>query len=103
MASKKLILVTSESHPLHKIFMEITDEISKELNLEKEIKIEDYAFLADYGEKDEFDMPFLPQLLIQLSDGRIVPVLTKIPFDSQLKPDKNAGKQEAIKKIKNLE
>ncbi|MDT7861041.1 MAG: hypothetical protein RRA45_02310 [Saccharolobus sp.] len=102
MAAKKLILVTSESHPLHKIFMEILEELSKELNLEKEVKLEDYSFLADYGEKDEFDMPFLPQLFVDLGNGKIVPVLTKIPFDSQFKPDKNAGKEEALKKIKNL-
>ncbi|WP_338600650.1 hypothetical protein V6M85_12355 [Sulfolobus tengchongensis] len=102
MTAKKLILVTSESHPLHKVFMEIVDELSKELNLEKEIKMEDYAFLADYGEKDEFDMPFLPQLFIQTADGKITPILTKIPFDASLKPDKKSGKEEAIKKIKNL-
>ncbi|ACP35685.1 conserved hypothetical protein [Sulfolobus islandicus Y.G.57.14] len=103
MTAKKLILVTSESHPLHKVFMETLDELSKELNLEKEVKTEDYAFLADYGEKDEFDMPFLPQLLVQTDDGKIIPILTKMPFDASLKPDKKAGKEEAIKKIKNLE
>ncbi len=102
MTAKKLILVTSDSHPLHKVFIEILDELSKELNVEKEVKVEDYGFLADYGEKDEFDMPFLPQLFAMSSDGKIFPILTRIPLDSSLKPDKEKGKEEAIKKIKNL-
>ncbi|WP_054836311.1 hypothetical protein [Metallosphaera hakonensis] len=97
-----MILVTSENHPNHKGFLNIAESISKELNVELEIKNEDYAFLSDYGEKDEFGMSWLPQLLIQLEDGRIYPVLTQMPFGKDFKPDPEAGKQEAFNKIKNL-
>ncbi|EHP68791.1 hypothetical protein MetMK1DRAFT_00032360 [Metallosphaera yellowstonensis MK1] len=100
--AKKLILVTSESHPNHKGFLNIAEALSKELGVEKEIKIEDYAFLSDYGEKDEFGMSWIPQLLLQLEDGRIYPILTQMPFGKDLKPDPDAGKQEALNKIKNL-
>lgn len=102
MKAKKLILVTSESHPSHKAFLKVTEDLSKELNIEKEIKIEDYSFLTDYGEKDEFGMPFLPQLLIQTEDGKIVPVLTQMPFNQKLQPDPEKGKEEALNKIKNI-
>ena len=103
MKAKKLILVTSESHPSHKPFLKVLEELSKELNIEKEIKNEDYAFLADYGEKDEFGATFLPQLFIETEDGKIIPVLTQMPFNPQkLEPDPEEGKKQALEKIKNV-
>ncbi|QKQ99505.1 hypothetical protein GWK48_03050 [Metallosphaera tengchongensis] len=102
MKAKKLILVTSESHPNHKGFMSVAQAISKELGVEIETRSEDYAFLSDYGEKDEFGMSWLPQLLVQLEDGRIYPILTQMPLNKELKPDPEAGKEEAFNKIKNL-
>ncbi|MCY0849980.1 hypothetical protein [Sulfuracidifex metallicus] len=98
--TKKLILVTIESHPMHKVFLEITEEISKETGIEKEVKVEDYAFVTDYGEKDDFGMPWLPQLFLQ-DDGNIKPILTSIPFNDSLKPDKEKAKNEALNKVKN--
>ena len=103
MKAKKLILVTSEAHPSHKAFLKVTEDLSKELGLEKEIKMEDYGFLADYGEKDEFGMPFLPQLLVETDDGKIIPILTQMPLNSKLQLDPEKGKEEALDKIKNLE
>ncbi|MFP3226592.1 MAG: hypothetical protein RXQ80_06700 [Sulfolobaceae archaeon] len=103
MKAKKLILVTSESHPAHKAFMEVTEDLSKELGLEKEVKLEDYSFLTDYGEKDEFGMPFLPQLFVETTDGKIQLILSHMPFDEktgELNPEK--GKEEALNKIKNI-
>ncbi|MBW9141197.1 MAG: hypothetical protein K1T65_05820 [Candidatus Aramenus sp.] len=102
MKPKKLILVTSDAHPLNKAFQNITDSISKELGIEKEVKIEDYSFLADYGEKDDFGMSWLPQLFVQMDDGKIYPILTNLPLDKSLKPDEEEGKKEALNKIKNL-
>ncbi|BBG23979.1 hypothetical protein [Sulfuracidifex tepidarius] len=98
--AKKLILVTTESHPMHKLFLEITDEVSKEVGIESEVRKEDYAFVTDYGEKDEFGMPWLPQLFLQ-EDGSIKPILTSIPFNDSLKPDKEKAKLEALSKVKN--
>ncbi|ARM76324.1 hypothetical protein [Acidianus manzaensis] len=102
MKAKKVILVTSESHPMNKAFLNITEQISKELGVEKEIKNEDYTFLSEYGEKDEFGMSWLPQLFIQLEDGRIYPILTQMPLGSDLKADPEQGKKEALNKIKSL-
>jgi len=97
-----LILVTSSSHPLNRVFTELTEELAKELGVQSELKEEDYAFLADHGEKDEFGMPWLPQLLMETDDGKVSPILTQMPFDNSLKPDKAMGKEEALRKIKNL-
>lgn len=103
MKAKKLILVTSESHPSHKPFLKVLEDLSKELNIEKEVKNEDYSFLADYGEKDEFGGTFLPQMFIETDDGKIIPVLTQMPFNPQkLVPDPEEGKKQALEKIKNV-
>lgn len=103
MKAKKLILVTSESHPAHKYFVKILEDTVKQFNLEKEVRNEDYVFLTDYGEKDEFGMPFLPQLFVLTEDGKILPLLTKLPFDSKtLEPDVEQAEKEVFDKIKNL-
>lgn len=102
MKAKKVILVTSESHPMHKAFMTVADQLAKELGVEKEVKNEDYTFLSEYGEKDEFGMSWLPQLFVQLEDGRIYPVLTQMPFGQDLKADPQQGFKEAFNKVKNL-
>jgi hypothetical protein len=99
---KKLILVTAEYHPLHKYFMTLTDRVVKELGVEKEIKYEDYVFLIEHGDTDELGMAWLPQLLAELDDGRIVLLLSKAPFDAQLKPDVEKGYEEIMSKIKSL-
>ncbi len=102
MKAKKLILVTSEAHPMHKAFVNVTDQLSKELGIDKEVRMEDYSFLTDYGEKDDLGMPWLPQLLVEFDDGKIVPVLTKMPLGADLKADSAKGKEEALNKIKSL-
>ncbi|BBD71720.1 hypothetical protein HS1genome_0109 [Sulfodiicoccus acidiphilus] len=99
---KKLILVTSSGHPLDKVFREVTEEVSKELGIENEVRQEDYAFLSDFGEKDDLGMSWVPQLLAQKTDGQVVPILTQFPLDEKFKPDKAKGREETIRKIKNL-
>ncbi len=99
---KKLILVTADYHPLHKYFMTLTDRLAKELGVEKEVRVEDYVFLIEHGDTDELGMAWLPQLLAELDDGRIVLLLSKAPFDSQLRPDLERGYEEIMSRIKSL-
>lgn len=103
MRIEKIILVSSGSHPLNKVFTEITKELSTELNVPSEVKEEDYVFLTDYGEKEEdLGTTWLPQLFIVLEGNKVYPVLTKPILDQSLKPDKSKMKEEAMTKIKKL-
>ncbi len=102
MAIKKLVLVSSTSDPRHKPFMQALEELAKALGVEKEVKEEDYVFLTDYGEKDEFGMPFLPQLFAVTNDGKTVPILTQIPFNKSLQYDVEAAVKQALEKVKQL-
>lgn len=99
---RKLILVTADHHPLHKYFMMLTDRVASELKVDKEVKYEDYLFLIEHGETDELGMAWLPQLLAELDDGRIVLLLSRAPFDTQLKPDLEKGYDEIMNKIRSL-
>ncbi|MEM0020853.1 MAG: hypothetical protein QW039_00410 [Fervidicoccaceae archaeon] len=96
---KKLILVTAEHHPYHKQWVEMSKELSSLLGVELEIKIEDYVFAIEHGVTDEFGMAGLPQLLVELIDGSIRPLLHEIPLDSSFQLDFQAAKKLALEKI----
>lgn len=100
---KKLILVTATHHPLHELWMKLSDEVSKILNIEKEIRYEDYVLLTEHGDTDDLGMPWLPQLLIELDDGTIKLLLSKMPLNKALQPDYDKAKEEILNKIKELE
>ncbi len=98
----KLILVTAKHMPQHKYFVDIAKELASKLGVELEIKEEDYVFLSEYGEKDEFGMAWLPQLFAVI-EGQIKPILTKLPINEKtLSIDVEKAKREAIEALRNL-
>ncbi|HDD25889.1 MAG TPA: hypothetical protein ENF75_02230 [Acidilobales archaeon] len=98
----KLILVTAKHHPMHQHFVRVMNRIAYELKLNKEVRYEDYVFLIEHGETDDLGMAWIPQLLVQLDNGEIKPILTQMPFDERLKPSAERGFNEAMKKLKEL-
>lgn len=104
MTVKKLVLVSSTSDPRHKYFLQALEKLSAQLGVEKEVREEDYVFLTDYGEKDEFGMPFLPQLFAVTDSGKVVPVLTQMPLklEKEAQYDVEEGVRQALEKIKQL-
>lgn len=78
----RLILVTADHHPLHKYFKELAEELSKKYGVPLEVRTEDYLFLIEHGDTDEYGMAWVPQLLAELDSGEIVKVLTKPVLDS---------------------
>ncbi|NAY89912.1 MAG: hypothetical protein GU347_04275 [Desulfurococcales archaeon] len=96
---KKLILVTAEHHPYHKQWLRMSNELAQMLGVELEVKIEDYVFAIEHGVTDEFGMAGLPQLLVELEDGKIKPLLYEIPLDSNFQLDFEAAKKLASEKL----
>ncbi|MCD6488635.1 MAG: hypothetical protein J7K21_05365 [Desulfurococcales archaeon] len=101
--AKKIILVTAPHHPLHSLWSKLVDEISNELGLEKDVRVEDYVLLTEYGDTDEYGMSWIPQLLVELEDGSIKLVLSRMPLNEALQPDYNRAKELVINKIKEIE
>ena len=90
-----IIVVTADWEAAGKYVMEACERASKELNLPVEVKKEDWNFLVDYGEKDEFGGVDIPQVFLKLDDGSIVHIMTRVPLTSKGEPDIDA----AVKKI----
>lgn len=97
---KKLILDTAEHHPHHKQWIKMAEAVANELDIELEVKHEDYEFAIQHGVTDELGMAGLPQIMLELDDGRIIPLLHEIPLDDKYQPDFEKGKQVILEKIK---
>jgi len=99
----KLILDTAEHHPLHKAWLKLAETLSKELNVDLEVRKEDYVFAIEHGETDDLGMAWLPQLFAELEDGSIKLILSQYPFDpSTTKPNEKMAYEEAKKKIEEI-
>ncbi|HLI47045.1 MAG TPA: hypothetical protein VKU94_07625 [Geobacterales bacterium] len=93
MAAKKIIAVIAEWEASSKYVKKIVEEISKEMNIEIEIKEEDWEFLVNYGVKDEFGGVEVPQVFLQDDSGKIKFLMGRVPLDSEGKPDLEKAKQ----------
>ena len=97
---KKLILVSAEYHPLHKMLYRLCEEAAKEAGVEFEYRKEDYVFLSEHGKKDEFGFAGIPQVFVEMSDGGVKLVLWEVPLDERLKPDKEKVKKILLEALK---
>lgn len=99
---RKVVLVTAEHHPYHKLWVKLAEELSKILNVPLEVKLEDYVYLVDYGDKDEFGMSWLPQILVELENNDVRWLLSRLPLNNALQPDEEKAISEMIEKLKSL-
>ncbi|WP_440060212.1 hypothetical protein ACSU1N_03470 [Thermogladius sp. 4427co] len=86
---RKIVLVSAEHHPYHKLWVKLADRISKELNVPLDVRIEDYVYINEYGDKDEFGMAWLPQILAEYDDGSVRVLLSQLPLNTALQPDED--------------
>jgi hypothetical protein len=100
MKVEKVVLVTADHHPHHKLWVKLAERLSKLINAPLEVKIEDYVYLVEHGDKDEFGMSWLPQILVELSDGSVHWILSRMPLNSALQPDEEAALKEMLDKLK---
>ncbi|MFP3320994.1 MAG: hypothetical protein RXO24_10535 [Acidilobus sp.] len=100
----KVILDTEDFHPLHRSWSSLAEQVAKELNVELEVRKEDYVFAISYGDKDDLGMAWLPQLFVQLEGGQVKLVMSQYPFDPRTtKPSDSMALEEARKKIQEIQ
>jgi len=75
----KIILVGASWAAFNDKLKKICQEIASEKGLEFEERNEDYLFLTKYGEKDELGGADIPQVFVQLEDGAVKHILTRVP------------------------
>ncbi len=98
----KLVLVTAEHHPHHRLWLQLLDRVASETGLEKEVKIEDYLYLIEHGDTDEYGMAWLPQLLVELDNGEVKLLLSKLPLNKKLEPDIEEAARIVLEKLKKI-
>ncbi|MET1160620.1 MAG: hypothetical protein ABWW65_06635, partial [Thermoprotei archaeon] len=97
---KKIYLVTATHHPYHELWTKLAKELAEKLGVELEIKYEDYVFLIEHGDTDEYGMAWVPQILAETEDGTITVLLSQLPLDNTLKPDPTKALEIMMNKIK---
>lgn len=100
---KKIYLVTATHHPYHELWSKLAREVADKLNVELEIKQEDYLFLIEHGDTDEYGMAWIPQILAEFEDGTITVLLSQLPLNESYKPDPGKAIEIMLNKIKELE
>ncbi|MDP7976055.1 MAG: hypothetical protein ACP5T5_04745 [Thermoprotei archaeon] len=100
MEPKAIILVTADWDALKSYAKKICQTAATQLNVEYKELNEDWDFLTNYGEKDEFGGVEIPQAFIETADGKYIHVMTKVPLNDKGTPDLQKGVQLFINKSK---
>lgn len=102
MKVSKVVIVTAEHHPYHKLWLSLAQRLSQAIGAPLEVKIEDYVYLVEHGDKDEFGMSWLPQILVELENGDIHWILSQLPLNERLEPDEEKAIETMLAKLKDL-
>jgi len=97
---KKIYLVTATHHPYHDLWSKLARELADKMNTELEVRYEDYVFLIEHGDTDEYGMAWVPQILAEFTDGSIIPLLSQLPLNEALKPDPDKAIEIMVNKIR---
>ena len=100
---KKLVLVTATHHPYHSLWTKIAEEAARRLGAQVEVKYEDYIYLIEHGDTDEYGMAWVPQLLAEFDDGSIRVLLSQLPLNEALQPDYEKALETIVKRAKEYE
>jgi hypothetical protein len=84
--SKKILLVTADWDNVKKYVEPICKGVAAELGVELEVRNEDYGFLVEHGEKDDFGGVEIPQVFV-VDGEKVKHVFTRIPLTVEGKPD----------------
>ncbi|MFP3219850.1 MAG: hypothetical protein RXR41_01655 [Candidatus Marsarchaeota archaeon] len=102
MTVKSVILVTADWDAVKTYAKKICQNAAAQLGADYKELNEDWNFLTNYGEKDEFGGVEIPQAFIETQDGKFIHVMTKVPLNDRGSPDLQKGVElflEAAKKI----
>lgn len=102
MKVSKVVLVTADHHPYHKLWSKLAERLSNTLGVSLEVRKEDYVYLVEHGDKDELGMSWLPQILVELEDGSVHWLLSQLPLNDNLQPDEDKAIEQMTEKLRSL-
>lgn len=86
-----LIMVGAEWEKASGQVKRVCEQVSQETNSPFEYREEDWNFLMDHGERDEFGGVNIPQVFVKYDDGKIRHVMSRLPLTDQGRTDSQAG------------
>lgn len=84
---KKLIAVIAPWEIAGKYVKEAAIKAAEMLGIDYEEREEDWDFLVEHGEKDEYGGVEIPQLFVEYEDGKIKHIFNHVPLNDKGKPD----------------
>ncbi|MEM3670459.1 MAG: hypothetical protein QW767_01765 [Thermoprotei archaeon] len=84
--TRKIVLVTASWDAVRKYVEPICKAVAEQTGVQLELKDEDYAYLVDHGQKDEFGGVEIPQVFVE-DDQKVRHVFSSIPLTADGKPD----------------
>ncbi len=102
---RRIILAIGEGAPLVKQAKRVCTEVSQITGVEVDIIKDDWEFLYEHGERDEWGGIDLPQIFIETDEGEIKHVMTRLPLTPDGKVDLESAKRillEALRGESNL-
>ncbi len=91
-----LIYVGAEWEKASTNVKRLCEAVAKETGVIFEVREEDYNFLMDHGQKDEFGGVNIPQVFVKYEDGSFKHVMDRIPLTDEGKSD-NEGATKTLK------
>jgi len=88
---RRIVVVTADWEKLSGLVRRVCKEAAERLGVEVEERKEDWEYLVQHGVKDEYGGVDLPQVFMELSDGSVKHVLTRVPLDDAGKPSVEAA------------
>ncbi|MGC8631304.1 MAG: hypothetical protein ACP5T2_02620 [Thermoprotei archaeon] len=101
MSVKTVILVTADWDALKTYARKICQNAASQIGAEYKELNEDWNFLTNFGEKDEFGGVEIPQAFIETSDEKYIHVMTKVPLNDKGQPDLQKGVELFLETAKN--
>jgi len=88
---RKIVVVTADWEKLSGLAKKACEEAARKLGVKVEERKEDWEYLTEHGTKDEYGGVDLPQVFLELDDGSVKHVMTRVPLSSAGKPDLEAA------------
>lgn len=96
----KFILISADWEKSSFLARKAVEEASRQLGLRFEERKEDWEFLTMHGAKDEFGGVDIPQVFIEFEGGMVKHVMTRVPLNSEGKPDLEAAVKTLVEGVK---
>ena len=93
-------MATAEGAPLRRQAERVCRKVAEANNIKFDVISDDWEFLYKYGLRDEMGGIDLPQVFVELDDGTVKHVMTRLPLTDEGKIDIKAAEDLLLRAIR---